>query len=70
MRTNTANTGNGDTVTLTMKRNQARLLVPALFDRMVMLSADRAEGRTTDAAHQMAWQAHVDLVKLIQDTIN
>jgi hypothetical protein len=61
---------NTEPVTLVLPRNEMRLLVPAIMDRMTMSSHDRHEGRLTDSEFCSIWDAHQNLLIAIREVLH
>jgi len=53
---------NTEQVTVRLPLNEARLLIPAVMDRMTMMAHDRSVGRLTAAEYKAAFAAHDKLL--------
>lgn len=63
-------TPNTEVVTIELPKNEARLLIPALFDRQIMICADHAEGRLTDSERTSRFDATERLIDKIRRVLN
>ena len=53
---------NTEPVTMRLPRNEMRLLIPAIMDRMTMMAHDRSVGRLTQPEYDRAFAAHDKLL--------
>ena len=57
---------NTEVVTIALPKNEARLLIPALLDRQLMIAADHREGRMTDTERAERFDANQRVVDRVR----
>jgi len=61
---------NDDPITIKVKRSDGRLILQALSDRLIMSSADKAEGRKTEDEHKLLWDAIGNIETAVTKAVN